>query len=213
VSHEHKMSATTNTFFFAKNNGPRKPEMFYIKFDCNHLNQARTRTLSVLPGPNSALSVLSGPNPARTLHYLCYQARTRTLSVLPSPNSALSVLPDPDPNIICATRPELCIICANRPGPKHYLCYQARTLHYLCYKARTQTLSVLPGPDSALSVLPGPDRTLSVLPGRAPGPLPGPCRPEQTRARGATQSAVVTRSNAVSFTRNITPDLRLQILC
>jgi hypothetical protein len=27
--HEHKMRATTNNFFFAKMNGPRKPEMFY----------------------------------------------------------------------------------------------------------------------------------------------------------------------------------------
>jgi hypothetical protein len=39
------------TFSFRKNNGPRKPEMFYITFDCYNLNPARTRTLSVLPGP------------------------------------------------------------------------------------------------------------------------------------------------------------------
>jgi hypothetical protein len=51
LCHEYKMSATTSNFFFAKKNGPRKPEMFYITFDCYHLNPARTRTLSVLPGP------------------------------------------------------------------------------------------------------------------------------------------------------------------
>jgi hypothetical protein len=46
------MSAATNNFFFAKKkNGPRKPEMFYIKFDCYYLNLGRTRTLSVLPAP------------------------------------------------------------------------------------------------------------------------------------------------------------------
>jgi hypothetical protein len=28
-------------FSLRQNNGPRKPEMFYIKFDCYHLNQAR----------------------------------------------------------------------------------------------------------------------------------------------------------------------------
>jgi hypothetical protein len=43
--HEYKMSATT-----AKQNGPRKPNMFYVTFDYSPLNQARTRTFSVLPG-------------------------------------------------------------------------------------------------------------------------------------------------------------------
>jgi hypothetical protein len=50
------MSATTNNFSLRKNNGPIKPEMLYMTFDCYHLNQARTRTLlSVLPGPGLAL--------------------------------------------------------------------------------------------------------------------------------------------------------------
>jgi hypothetical protein len=57
LCHEHKMSATTNNFLFAKNNGPRKPEMFFVTFDCYHLDQARTR-----PGPE---------------HYLCYLVETR----------------------------------------------------------------------------------------------------------------------------------------
>jgi hypothetical protein len=35
--------------------------MFYIKFDCYRLNQARTRKLSVLPGAGRAL----GPGQAR----------------------------------------------------------------------------------------------------------------------------------------------------
>jgi hypothetical protein len=45
--------------------------MFYITFDCYHLNQARTRALSVLPGPGPALgegravAQGSGPGPCR----------------------------------------------------------------------------------------------------------------------------------------------------
>jgi hypothetical protein len=50
------------TFFFPKKNGPRKAEMFHM-FDCFHFNQARTRTLSVLLGPDPA----RGPGPFRTL--------------------------------------------------------------------------------------------------------------------------------------------------
>jgi hypothetical protein len=34
-----------------KKNGLRKPEMFYMMFDCYHLNKAQTWTSSVLPGP------------------------------------------------------------------------------------------------------------------------------------------------------------------
>jgi hypothetical protein len=39
------------TFSLRKKNAPREPEMFYIMFDCYHLNPAQIRTLSVLPGP------------------------------------------------------------------------------------------------------------------------------------------------------------------
>jgi hypothetical protein len=46
LCHEHKMSETTNNFFFA-----RKPKMVYITFGCYHSNPARTRALSALPGP------------------------------------------------------------------------------------------------------------------------------------------------------------------
>jgi hypothetical protein len=45
------MSATTNKFFFAKKEDVGKPKMFYITFDCCNFSQARTRALSVLPGP------------------------------------------------------------------------------------------------------------------------------------------------------------------
>jgi hypothetical protein len=48
------------TFSLRNNNCPRKPEMFYIKFDRYHSNSAQTRTLSVLTGPR--------PGPE---HYLC----------------------------------------------------------------------------------------------------------------------------------------------
>jgi hypothetical protein len=40
LSQEHKMSATTNSFFFRKTNGPRKPEMFSATFDCCYFDQA-----------------------------------------------------------------------------------------------------------------------------------------------------------------------------
>jgi hypothetical protein len=56
LCHEHTMSASTNNFFFAKKNGPRKPEMFYITFDCYNLNQARTRH-----GPEHYLCTRPGP--------------------------------------------------------------------------------------------------------------------------------------------------------
>jgi hypothetical protein len=49
------------TFYLWKKNGPRKPEMFYITFDCYHLNQARIRTLSVLSSPSPTLGPGSGP--------------------------------------------------------------------------------------------------------------------------------------------------------
>jgi hypothetical protein len=42
------------TFSLRKNNDPRMPQMFCITFYCYHLNPARTRTLSVLPGPSPA---------------------------------------------------------------------------------------------------------------------------------------------------------------
>jgi hypothetical protein len=45
------MSATWIAFSLRKKNGPRKTEMFYMAFDCYHLNPAQTWTLSVLPGP------------------------------------------------------------------------------------------------------------------------------------------------------------------
>jgi hypothetical protein len=44
LCHEHKMSATKNKFLFTKKKCLRKPEMFYITFDCENLNPARTRT-------------------------------------------------------------------------------------------------------------------------------------------------------------------------
>jgi hypothetical protein len=76
LCHKRKMNATTNNIFFVKKNGPRKPEMFYIKFDCYHLNQTRTRTLCVLPGPG----------PCRPLNWvasemiICHSARMWTLT-------------------------------------------------------------------------------------------------------------------------------------
>jgi hypothetical protein len=42
---------------------PRKAEMFYVTFDCYHFNQARTRILSVLPGPGPGPAL--GPKPGR----------------------------------------------------------------------------------------------------------------------------------------------------
>jgi hypothetical protein len=63
LCHEHNMSATTNKFSLRKQNGLRKPETFCKTFDCYHLNPARTRTLSVLPGPGPAL----GPGRAEAL--------------------------------------------------------------------------------------------------------------------------------------------------
>jgi hypothetical protein len=57
LCHEHEMSATTINFFFVKTkNGPRKRELFCMKFDCYYLDQART-----------------WPRPE---HYLCYQAQS-----------------------------------------------------------------------------------------------------------------------------------------
>jgi hypothetical protein len=35
--------------------------MFYFTFDCYHLNQARTRTLSVLRGPGPSIGPREGP--------------------------------------------------------------------------------------------------------------------------------------------------------
>jgi hypothetical protein len=49
--HEHKMSATASNFLFAKKEWPEKARNVLKTFDCYNLNQARTRTLSVLPGP------------------------------------------------------------------------------------------------------------------------------------------------------------------
>jgi hypothetical protein len=54
--HVRKMSSTTKNSL-RKKNGTIKPEIFYKMFDCCHLNQARTQTLSVLPGPRAR----SGP--------------------------------------------------------------------------------------------------------------------------------------------------------
>jgi hypothetical protein len=38
-------------FSTQKKNSPRQPKMFYTPFDCYHMNQAQTQTLSVLPCP------------------------------------------------------------------------------------------------------------------------------------------------------------------
>jgi hypothetical protein len=58
LCHERKMSATTDNFFFAKKNGPKKPEMFYITFDCYHLKQAE-------PGPDP--NTIGATRPAQAL--------------------------------------------------------------------------------------------------------------------------------------------------
>jgi hypothetical protein len=75
------------SFSLRKRNGPRRPEMFYITFDCSQLNQTRTRTLAVLPGPDPDPNIICAPRPGPE-HYLCCQARTRTLPVLPGPDRA-----------------------------------------------------------------------------------------------------------------------------
>jgi hypothetical protein len=68
LCHEHKVTAAIN--FFAKKESAIKPEMFYITFDCCHLNwgpnPARTRTSSLPPGPGPG----PGPGPCRPLAHV-----------------------------------------------------------------------------------------------------------------------------------------------
>jgi hypothetical protein len=47
------MSETTNNVFFARKEWPEKARNV-LTFDCYYLNPARTRTLSVLPGPGQS---------------------------------------------------------------------------------------------------------------------------------------------------------------
>jgi hypothetical protein len=50
LSHQYRMNATADNFFFAERNGPRKTEILYAytKFGWYYLNLVRTRTLTVL---------------------------------------------------------------------------------------------------------------------------------------------------------------------
>jgi hypothetical protein len=67
LCHEHKMSATTNNFFFEKKIMARESwkYSFYVLFLSFEpgSNPARTRTLFVLPGPGPCRPVESAPGP------------------------------------------------------------------------------------------------------------------------------------------------------